>query len=67
MPSLTVTRLRSRIGDLGLPSIVWMVGDADSPHPVAFYDREKAQAYVAASPARRLLPTPLRIMDPNHR
>jgi hypothetical protein len=67
MPSLTVTRLRSRIGSMGLPSVIWQVGDADSHQLVGFYDREKAQAYAAASPARMLLQAPLRIMDPNHR
>ena len=49
---------------MGLPGIVWVVyttkGAAES---VAFYDREKADAYVAEDPSRFVSSQPLKIMD----
>lgn len=64
MPSAAVSRLRARIGDLGLPGVVWVVEDMRRDVPsVAFYDREKAVAYAAEDRNRYLAGQPLQIRD----
>jgi hypothetical protein len=67
MPSAAVTRIRSRIGDMGLPGVVWVVIDSSEGglDRTGFYDRERAQAFAAASPSRTMVATPLRIRDAN--
>ena len=67
MPSAAVTRIRSRIGTMGLPGVVWVVIDtaSGSVEKVAFYDRERAQAYAAAGQYRTMAIAPLKIKDAN--
>lgn len=68
MPSLAVTRIRQRIGTMGLPSVVWLVYSRDSDTDmVAFYDRELADAYAAADPNRFVGKLPLPVKDAFHR
>lgn len=67
MPPLTLSRLRRRIGDMGLPRVVWLVyttADED-PEMRGFYDREKAEAYAAKHEGRFVGVEPLQILDPS--
>jgi hypothetical protein len=61
MPPATLSRLKARIGDMGLPRVVWPVYGQDNVI-VAFYDRDKATAWAAEN---HMLAgqTPLRIKD----
>lgn len=57
---------RRRIGEMGLPTAVWVVWDATpgtTPCQTAFYDRERAVAWAAADPHRHLKARPVRIKD----
>lgn len=67
MPPMTITRLRERIGDMGLPRAIWIVRSyVPTGHvttDVGFYDRDKAAAYADADDGRRLLPSPILIED----
>jgi hypothetical protein len=62
MPPATLSRLKARIGDMGLPRVVWPVYGQDGSI-VAFYDREKAEAYAKDGPQRLAGTQPLRIRD----
>lgn len=66
MPSAAVARLRARIGDLGLPGVVWVVEQTYADGGVemlAFYDRERALEYAAGAKSRTLLSHPMQIKD----
>lgn len=64
--TVTTTRRRGRIGEMGLPTAVWLVWEAapgTTPMPTAFYERERAIAWAAADPHRHMKSTPVRIKD----
>lgn len=66
MPSAAVTRIRQRIGDMGLPAVVWMVEETyydGGKAYVGFYDREQADAYAHEATNRIMIQTPLRVLD----
>jgi hypothetical protein len=64
MPPVTLTRLRSRIGDLGLPRVLWLVYMSDGDEEfVGFYDRDKADAYAKLDHRRFVGTAPLHIKD----
>jgi hypothetical protein len=66
MPPATLTRLKQRIGDLGLPRVVWPVYCQDG-QIVAFYDRDKAAAWAEDGPQRLAGQQPLQIKDASQR
>lgn len=64
MPSEAVTRIRQRIGTMGLPGVVWLVYDRTSDVDlVGFYDREEADRFAAQDPNRFVGAKPLAIRD----
>jgi hypothetical protein len=62
MPPATLTRLKARIGDMGLPRVVWPVYCQDG-QIAAFYDRDKAEAWAKDGPQRLAGQQPLRVRD----
>jgi hypothetical protein len=63
MPSAAITLIRSRIGDMGLPGVVWPVFDEHSAEIVAFYDRTKAEAYAGLQTGRFVAERPINVKD----
>ena len=62
MPPATLSRLKQRIGDMGLPRVVWPVYCQDG-QIMAFYDRDKAEAWAKQGPQRLAGQVPLQVKD----
>ena len=63
MPSEAVSRIRARIGDMGLPGVVWVVYSTTGGDMAAFYDRDKANEYAAQAADRFVGDKPLPVRD----
>jgi len=63
MSTVTLSRLARRIGDMGLPAVVWLVHMPDGSD-CGFYDRMKADAFAREDPIRYVNDVPLIIKDP---
>jgi hypothetical protein len=66
VPPATSSQIKTRIGDMGYPTEVWVVRTL-SRFPietVCFFDRAKAKAFADEQPdVRQLKPTPIRVVD----
>jgi hypothetical protein len=63
MLTVTLSRLKERIGDMGLPGVVWPVYSTKDDAMRCFYNREKAEAFVVMNPMWFVGTQPIQMQD----
>jgi hypothetical protein len=63
MSTVTLQRIKARIGDMGMPGVIWPVYSTTDEVMRAFYDRDKAEAFVKMNPMWFVGTQPIKMQD----